>query len=392
MGENESNVKQKETRRFMTAFSSASFLNDLGSDMVYSVWPLFVTELFRANMVVLGLIDGLGDAIVSMSQAGSGYLSDKLGKRKVFIWTGYLCGSASRVGYALSTAWQHLIPFRILDRSGKIRGAPRDAIVADISTRENRGRNFGLLRAMDHLGAACGVIVSILFLSYLGYRSLFLLASIPSLIGVLLIFAFIKDRKTQEIYRGLSLKDLAPNLQLFLVLSALFALGSFSYSFPLIYARKFGFEERAVPVLYLLFTVTASLMSLPLGKLADKLGRKFVLVLSYFLWGAFCLGFVLIQSHVGVVLLFVLYGVHLGAMQPVQRTFVSELSPVEYRASMLGAFQMIVGLCALPASVVAGILWDNLGMAAPFYFSLGLTGLTIALMLFVKEILNNIDC
>jgi MFS family permease len=110
-----------------------------------------------------------------------------------------------------------------------------------------------------------------------------------------------------------------------------------------------------------------------------------MLVLSYSLWGALCLGFVLIRSYVGVVLLFVLYGLHLGAIQPVQRTFVSELSPTEHRASMLGTFQMIVGLCALPASVVAGLLWVNFGMSAPFYFSLGLTSLTVALMLFVKE-------
>lgn len=391
MGEEELSLKQKETRRVMAIFSSASFLNDFGSDIIYPVWPLFVTEFLRANMAILGLIDGLGDAIVSISQAGSGYLSDRIRKRKVFIWTGYLCGSASRVGYALSTAWQHLVPFRILDRFGKMRGAPRDAIVADISTRENRGRNFGLLRAMDNLGAACGVIVSILFLSYLGYRNLFLLASIPSLIGVLLIFVLIKDRKTKEIYKGLSLKDLTPNFKLFLTLSAVFALGSFSYSFLLVYAREFGFDETGVQVLYLIFTVTASLMSLPFGKLADKLGRKFVLVLSYFLWGVLCLGFVLIQSYVGVVLLFVLYGLHLGAIQPVQRAFVSELSPIEYRASMLGGFQMIVGLCALPASVIAGALWVNYGVAAPFYFSLGLTGLTIALILFVKEKATNID-
>jgi len=385
VGEDESSVKEKETRRFMAVFSSASFLNDFGSDMIYPIWPLFVTEFLKANMAVLGLIDGLGNAIVSLSQVGSGYLSDRLRKRKVFIWTGYLCGSASRVGYALSTAWQHLIPFRILDRSGKIRGAPRDAIVADISTTENRGRNFGLLRTMDHLGAACGVIVSILFLGYLGYRSLFLLASIPSLIGALLIFVFVKDRKTKRIYKGLSLKDLTPSLKLFLILSGVFALGSFSYSFLQVYAREFGFEEWVVQVLYLVFTVTASLMSLPLGKLADKLGRKFVLVLAYSLWGALCLGFVLVRSYVGIVLLFVLYGLHLGAIQPVQRTFVSELSPTEYRASILGTFQMIVGLCALPASVVAGLLWVYFGMSAPFYFSLGLTSLTVALMLFVKE-------
>jgi MFS family permease len=374
-----------KTKRFMAVFSSASFLNDFGSDMIYPIWPLFVIEFLKANMAVLGLIDGLGDAIVSISQAGSGYLSDRLRKRKVFIWTGYLCGSASRVGYALSTAWQHLIPFRILDRFGKIRGAPRDAIVADISTRENRGRNFGLLRAMDNLGAVCGIITTFMLFSYLGYTNLFLLASFPSLIGVILILMFIKDRKTKSIYRGISLKDLTPNLKLFLLLSAVFALGSFSYSFLLVYAEDFGFKETFIPVLYLIFTAIASLMSLPFGKLADKLNRKAVLVLSYLFWGLTCLGFIYIESYTGVMLLFVLYGLHKAAIDPIQRTFVSELAPTSYRASILGAFQMIVGLCALPASVIAGLLWVSFDKFTPFYFSLGLTILATVLILFVKE-------
>ncbi len=385
MYEDDSGLKNKETKKLMKIFASASFLNDFGSDMIYPIWPLFVTEFLKANMAILGLIDGLGDAIVSLSQAGSGYLSDRLRKRKAFIWTGYLCGSASRVGYAFSTMWQHLIPFRILDRAGKIRGAPRDAIVADISTRENRGRNFGLLRAMDNLGAVLGILACISFFTYLGYRNLFLLASIPSLIGVILILALIKDRKTERIYKGISLKDITTNLKLFLLLSAIFALGSFSYSFLLVSAKEIGFEISFIPVLYLVFTLVASLMSLPFGKLADVLGRKLVLIISYLFWGLLCLGFIYIKSCAGVVLLFGLYGLHKGAIEPVQRTFVSELSPTEYRASMLGAFQMIVGLCALPASLVAGLLWVHVGMVAPFTFSVGLTALTVALMLFVKE-------
>jgi len=138
-------VNEKESRKVITIFSLASFLNDFGSDMIYPIWPLFVTSFLGANMAVLGFIDGLGDAIVSISQAVSGYLSDRVKKRKIFIWTGYLFGSMSRIGYALSTMWQYLVPFRILDRSGKIRGAPRDAIVADVSTKENRGKNLGYL-------------------------------------------------------------------------------------------------------------------------------------------------------------------------------------------------------------------------------------------------------
>ncbi len=368
-------------------FSAASFLNDLGSDMIFPILPLFVTSVLGADMTVLGLIDGLGDAIVSLSQAGSGYLSDRVGKRKVFIWTGYLCGSLSRIGYALSTVWQHLIPFKILDRSGKIRGAPRDAIVADVSTEQNRGRNFGLLRAMDNLGAVGGIITCIFLFNYLGwgYYSIFLLASVPSLISALLVLLLIKERKTRGIYKGLSLKDLSGNLKLFLFLSAVFALGSFSYSFLLIYAKEFGFETGFVPILYLLFTAVASAMSLPFGKLADKVGRRPILVLSYSLFGLMCLGFIYVGSFEGIIMLFILYGLHRAAAEPVQGAFVSELSPPRYRASTLGAFQLTVSLCALPASIIAGVLWETFEKFVPFAFSLSLTILTIILMGFVKE-------
>ena len=189
---------EKEDRKFLAVFSAASFLNDFGSDMIYPIWPLFVATFVGANAEILGLIDGLGDAIVSISQAGSGYLSDRIGRRKFFVWLGYLFGSASRIGYAVSTAWQHLIPFRILDRSGKMRGAPRDAIVADISTDQNRGRNFGILRAMDNLGAVFGILTCLAFTSAFGLGSLqtlFLVASVPSIIGAILVFAFIRDKK-----------------------------------------------------------------------------------------------------------------------------------------------------------------------------------------------------
>jgi len=380
-------MKKESENLIIGTFSAASFLNDLGSDMIFPIWPLFVTSVLGADMAVLGLIDGLGDAIVSISQAGSGYLSDRVGKRKVFIWTGYLFGSLSRVGYALSRVWQHLIPFKILDRSGKIRGAPRDAVVADISTEQNRGRNFGLLRAMDNLGAVCGIITCLFLFNYLGweYNSIFLLASIPSLISALLVLLFIKERKTKRIYKGLSLRDLTSSLKLFLLLSAVFALGAFSYSFLLVYVKEFGFETEFVPIFYLLFTAVASVMALPFGKLADKVGRRAILVLSYSLFGLMCLGFIYVGSFEGVTVLFILYGLHKAAAEPVQRAFVSELAPPRCRASILGAFQLIVGLCALPASLIAGLLWETFEKSAPFAFSLSLTIIAMILMVFVKE-------
>ena len=380
-------MNQKETKKTIRTFALASFLNDLGSDMIYPIWPLFVTSVLGAPMSALGFIDGLGEAIVSISQAVSGYISDRIRKRKIFVWTGYLFGSLSRVGYAISSVWQHLIPFRILDRAGKIRSAPRDAIIADISTKENRGKNFGLLRAMDNLGAVCGIIVCILFFKLLGYRNLFLLAAIPSVIGASLIFHLIKEKKPADIkiYKGLSLKDLDKNFKLFLLLSSFFALGSFSYSFLLIYAKEFGFQTAFVPVLYLVFTAVASIFSVPFGKLSDKIGRKQVLMLSYIFWGLVCLSFIFFRSHLAIILAFVLYGLHKGALEPVQKTFVSELSPIKYRASSLGGFQMAVGLCALPASLIAGVLWDKISIFMPFYFSLSLTALSIIMLIFVKE-------
>ncbi len=376
--------KEKTTVR---TFAFASFLNDFGSDMIYPVWPLFVTLVLSADMVILGLLDGLGDAIVSLSQAASGYVSDRTRKRKVFVWTGYLFGSTSRIGYALSTVWQHLVPFRILDRAGKMRGAPRDAIIADVSTKENRGSNFGLLRAMDNLGAVFGIIVCLILFQTIGYTNLFLVAAVPSIVGALLIITFVRETKhsDRKIFKGVSFKDLDSNFRLFLFLSAVFALGSFSYSFLLISSKQLGYQIEFVPILYLIFTAVAAVFSFPFGRLSDRIGRKPVLVLSLVFWSALCLIFVFVQSYLMIGLTFVLYGLHKGSLEPVQKTLVSELAPAEYRASSLGTFQMVTGLLTLPSSLIAGILWEKVGLPAPFILSAILTVVSAVMLLFVRE-------
>jgi len=371
----------------MRTFAFASFLNDMGSDIIYPVWPLFVTGILKANMAALGFLDGLGDALVALSQAGAGYVSDRIQKRKIFIWIGYLCGSLSRLGYSISSVWQHLIPFRVLDRVGKIRNAPRDAMVADLSTNDNRGRNFGLLRTMDNAGAVVGILICIALFNVLGYRLLFALAALPSLVGAGLILVNIKEAKTDgtKIYKGLSFKDIDRNLWLTMVLNAIFALGAFSYSFLLIYAKNFGIKIVFVPVLYLIYTALASVFSWPFGKLSDRIGRKRVLMLAFVLWAGVCLGIISGRSPILVVGLFALYGIHKAALDPVQRTLVSELCPSAFRSSCLGAFQMLVGLCALPASLIAGLLWERVGVLAPFYLSLALTSVAFGLLFLVKE-------
>ena len=387
MQNNQNPIDNKENKRTVKIFTWASFLNDMGSDIIYPVWPLFVTEILKANMAVLGFVDGLGEAVVSLAKALSGYWSDRIRKRKVFIWSGYLMGAASRIGYAISTVWQHLIPFRILDRAGKIRGAPRDAIIADVSTNDNRGRNFGLMRMADNLGAVVGILICLALFKKIGYRSLFILAAIPSLISVLLILIKIKEPSHTEkvIYKGMTLRDLDRNFVLFMILSGIFAIGNFTYSFLLIRAKQIGFPEAFVPVLYLVYTLSASLTAYPFGRLADRIGRKTVMQMSFLLWGLVCLDVIFFQSKIMIFLMFVIYGLHKGALEPVQSTIVSELAPEKFRASSLGTYQMLIGLCAFPASLIAGFLWDKIGALAPFYLSLGLTIVASALMIFVKE-------
>lgn len=375
--------KEKKTVRI---FSIASFLNDLGSDIIYPIWPTFLTEYLKANMTIVGLIDGLGDAILSISQALSGYLSDKFRKRKIFIWLGYLFGAISRIGYALSTSYHPVLFFRILDRSGKIRSAPRDALIADVSSDQTRGKNFGILRSMDNLGAVVGIILCMILFPVLGYKYLFLLAAIPSLIGVIIILIFLKEEKFQsKVFKGYSLKYLDKNLKILFWISAIFSLGSFSYSFLLVFANKNGFPIYSLPILYLIFTFFASMFSFYFGKLSDKIGRKKVLMVAFILWIISITILISLPFVTGIILSFVFYGLHKAAFEPVHKTLISELSPVEYRASILGGFQMIIGLFAFPASFLAGILWDRVNVIAPFYFSIILTLFSIALLLKLKE-------
>ncbi|MFA6038656.1 MAG: MFS transporter [Candidatus Peribacteraceae bacterium] len=380
-------VTSQETRRTVRTFGWASFLHDTGADMIYSVWPLFLTQVLGANKTAVGLIDGLGDTVVSVSGAVSGYLSDRIRKRKVFVWMGYGFGTVARIGYALAPTWLLIIPFRILDRSGKIRSSPRDAIVSDLSTHENRGSHFGFMRAMDNMGALVGITLSLILIRFLPLRTIFLLAAIPSVAAALLVFFSIKEKGMHSgtLFRGIRFGDVSPNLRLYTLASALLELGAFSYSFLLLAANTLGFATGEVPLLYLLFTLVATIVSVPAGRLADRFGRKPLLYASILSWIAVGVIFLVFRHPLILISAFAFYGLHKGALDPVQKTFAAELAPKEYVASTLGGFQLMIGMMSLPSSLIAGVLWDRYGLQAPFLFAIILTTLAFLLLLFVKE-------
>ncbi|MCL5257760.1 MAG: MFS transporter [Patescibacteria group bacterium] len=383
-------MEQNKPRKDIIIFGIASFLNDLGHYLVATIWPIFVTQTIGAPIIFLGFLDGFGSALESISQAVSGFFSDKIKKRKIFISIGYFFPFLSGLLYSVaSTSWQ-LILGRSIDRSGKMRDAPRDAIIADETEHNHRATAFGFLRSTDRAGALVGLILSAFLILFLSDRQLFFLSALPALFGSLLIILFIQESKkyrpvepTKKILFPFS--DFNPNLKLFTLTSIIFTLASFSESFYILAARKQGFSLTLITLLYFGFVFFSFISALPFGRLADRIGRRFVLAIGYFALTIVNIMFVLFRSVFFIAFAFIIYGLVYGATRGNIKTFISDLAPAKTRASLIGAFEMIIGLTALPASLIAGLLWQNLNFKAPFLFSIGLSLIATALIFFVKE-------
>lgn len=369
-----------------------SFLVDASSEMIMPILPMFIVTLGGAGLVV-GLIGGLGDSIASVLTVFSGYWSDKFGKRKPFVFSGYAASATSKILLAISLTWQHVFLFRSLERAGKgLRTAPRDAIIAD-SAINMRGKAFGIHRAMDTGGAIVGSILAfVLFWFFnLEFRTIFLIAAAIAFISILPLL-FVKERKRKVGKRSMkvSFKALPTSFRLFIIIATIFALGNFSYMFFILRAQQF-FQGRmavALPImLYVWFNIVYTTFSIPSGALSDKVGRKNVLTLGYSLFGVACAGFALFYSLTSLIVLFGLYGLVYALVDGNQRSFASDFVEEELRGTALGTFHAAIGIAALPASLIAGFLWDFFGSTASFYYgcvlSLVSTGLFI---LFFKEV------
>jgi MFS family permease len=379
---------KKQDHKKVFVFALASFLNDIGSNISDTILPFFITETLHADMGILGIVSGVKEFFYYFVQAISGFFSDKLKKRKFFIWLGYAFSGIGKLGFAISSVWQEVLGFVALDRFGKMRDPPRDALVAEISKKNERGKNFGIIEAADNLGAVVGVVLCIILLSYLDYRSLFLIGAIPPLLASILVYVAIKEIKSNKNNSKIDGKikiKLNKNTKTVLLASALFNLGFFSYSFLLIFAKDFGFGTTMAPLFMLIFSLTTSISSIPFGKLSDRIGRKKVLAIAYSLWIFSCIGFIFANQSFEIPLLFVAYGLVLGAKMPIEPAFVSEISEPKLKATTIGIFRMINGFSVLIASTIAGILWSNFGRETAFAFSIPLAIASLIVLSFAKE-------
>jgi len=374
-----------------------SFLTDASSEIILPIFPMFITVLGGTGIAV-GLIGGLGDSIASLLKVWTGYLSDKLGRRKPFVFYGYLTSSIAKLFFPLSTIWQHLLISRSVERIGKgLRTAPRDAIIADYAPKEIRGKGFGIHRALDTGGAIVGSVAALLLVLLFKlsatselwiFKKILIVAAIVAFVALIpLYFVREKVRAGIRLDFKLGFRGLSKDFKMFTGIATLFSLGNFSYMFFILMARDTFLKSFALKqataiaiLLYIIYNIFYALFSIPTGILSDKIGRRRTLIIGYSLFGVACLGFAYSKSLVWFIILFTIYGLFYAFADGTQRAFASDLSSEERYGTGLGFFHTATGLAMLPASLIAGALWQYMSKESVFMYGAALAFLAVLLL------------
>lgn len=363
-----------------------SFLMDVASEMVYPLLPLFLVSL-GASAGIIGLVEGIAEATASLFKVVGGRLSDRMGQRKPLLLLGYGLPALLRPLLALAaTPWQVLL-YRFLDRTGKgLRTAPRDALLAESAPREALGRAYGLHRGMDTLGATLGPLLAFFLLPLLGIRGVFWASAIPALLAFTALLWIReagppKGSPPPPPWRLAYLRGLPPSYRRFLWVSAVFALGLSSNAFLLLRLRDLGLSQEAVTLAYTGYNLLYALLSYPLGSLADRLGLRRVVALGFGLYASVYLGFALAKTASWGVALLLLYAVYSAAFEGSSRAYLATLVPEEAKATAIGLYHTVVGILLLPASLIFGLLWQNLGPGLAFASGAALAFFALALFL-----------
>ena len=377
--------------RTIVLLGLVSFFTDLSTEMVYPLIPLYLTSAFGATPAIVGVIEGIAESLASLLKVFSGYISDRFQKRKALAFFGYSTGLLYKLVLLFAGSWAGVLAARVVDRFGKgIRTAPRDVLVSENADKAAMGKAFGIHKALDMAGSALGILLTYFLLKgrqgAFDYSNIFILSTIPALLGLCMFFFFKEPKvhhppKPKEPFWH-NAKNIDSQLKLYLLVACLFTLGNSSNSFLLLKAKDIGFGDTNVILLYFIFNMTASLLSVPFGKLSDKVGRKKLLIAGYLVFAACYAGFALAASQLQMCLVFVLYGAYTAMVAGVERAFVAEAAPAELKGTMLGLHSTLTGIALLPASIIAGLLWTRFGTVAPFLFGAFMSLAAVVLLAF----------
>lgn len=362
-----------------------SFLTDLSSEMIFSVFAIFFTTVAGASAALLGLIEGLADLSASSLNYYAGWLSDRSGKRKVFALAGYGFSTLAKVILLVSNSVTGLSLFRVIERLGKgFRGPPRDAWLSSVAGTEKRGFAFGVHKALDKSGAVLGPLVAYGLLTWLGdgaetYKILFWVAMVPAVLGIVAL-SLVKDQPAPSRIREnlfATFKQFSPAFKSYLLTAGVFSLAYFSFGFSMLRAHSVGFTVTDTVLLYALFNIACVIAAPLIGKLSDRVGRPHMIMLGYATYAVLSLGFAFASEKWHVVVLFLMYGLFYAIDEAQNKAFIADLE-VERRASAMGMYSFVTGMVYLPASLIAGALW-LLSPATPFLLASGVALLALAI-------------
>ena len=378
-----------------------SFLQDVSSEMLVPVVPQFLKFALGATTPVIGLIEGVAESTAALLRVWAGYLADKFGKPKLLTVIGYGLSALSKPFFIASTTWHHVLAIRFADRFGKgIRSAPRDVLIADATPESERGRAFGLHRAMDTAGAMMGpIVVALLVIGFFGqhflvepgqkyrhmYNLIFIAAAVPAVLSWLVLVFFVRERKPVDSSEGrpqVKISLLDRRFRIFLAIVTLFSIGNSSDAFLVLRATSAPIKMGMISFLwvYAAFNAISALVALRSGILSDKIGRKPIVIAGWLVFALVYFAMARVQTQAGVWVWFLVYGVYYGLSEGMLRALAIDLAPTHLRGTAIGAYFTFTGLALLPASIIAGLLWKHLGPPAPFYYGAA-TSLLAAILL-----------
>jgi len=351
----------------VVVLSVVSLFTDVSSEMILPILPFFLTQVLLANALIVGLVEGLSDSVVSFMKIFSGRLSDAAGKRKRFVAAGYGLSTAMKIFFPFARSWPEFLGMRVLERTGKgVRDAPRDALLTESTPPETRGKAFGFHRSMDTAGAIAGPLITLALLATVAaslsgaeaYRLVLLVAAIPAAISVFIILLVREPRQSRSVSQPLrvTFRGIPKPLLSFLAIASLFSLADFSYAFLLLRAGVlFGTTEAIL--LYVLFNIVYAAHAFPAGILSDRVGRKPVVLIGYIAFIAMSSLLVVSGALVALIIAFILYGLSYGMAEGTQRALVADYAPANLKATVLGAYHTCVGVVKLASGLVAGLLF-----------------------------------